>query len=426
MNTLYRIGVFFDGTNNANDTEDKKQGIVSNIAKLYDAYETLSELKKEDKIISSDKLYLRGVGRLSTEEMIDMASGGGGGERIYDALKQVKTLLQHNGYNERWIDVFGFSRGAAQARDFVNSFYLSAKEDKRYEDVRFNFIGLYDTVTSFGKAGSMINMKPIEPSLASESDGQQDDHDGKAMRSFEKTFKMQEEAQDYYDLLTGLGSKDVEIQQSTDYYVVWGTLLENQLYVPYNFNLSPASAKCIVHMKALDETRYNFSLTNIEGSGGKEYDYLGAHADIGGGYPPEQKEILSFRPHTNKIGSAPLDSYTYAKERVVDHSLALVTLHLMHEEAVKNDVPFLALKTEIPSDLEDYYGYLKQYQEVKEYTKISKIRDKYVHISAESTQIDTTGNTEGMPKNIVNLHIENEGGIRAVYENDPQKAIVPC
>lgn len=57
-----------------------------------------------------------------------------------------------------------------------------------------------------------------------------------------------------------------------------------------------ADAEKVLHLTAADEYRYHFSLTNIESAGGKGFEYClpGAHSDIGGGYRDEafEKNVL--------------------------------------------------------------------------------------------------------------------------------------
>ena len=151
-----RLGVFFDGTGN----DDKNAIEYSNVKKLFDIY---PESKYKDKKESSNgrattthSAYLRGVGSrkdtfqewgarahwysLSGTEKPeygadknydgDGTSGGawgaGGHARIAGMIYLLqKAIDKHKGNcgfqpENIFLDVFGFSRGAIQARHFVN------------------------------------------------------------------------------------------------------------------------------------------------------------------------------------------------------------------------------------------------------------------------------------------------------------------
>ena len=216
---ILRIGVFFDGTgqNEKNDEHKETRGDKSrtNIARLFAAY--------PEKTGESAKIYVSGVGTLDgawqTPEVIDngkdeskLASAFG----VYDdngafqkwqslliQLRRIISDLEDNGSYQAIthfaFDVFGFSRGAALARHFINALvqeglpdyertrnappgrsHLNAgeklqpnllgginystynenndgfyKDDKRSASVRF--VGLFDTVGSFYLPGDNRN-----------------------------------------------------------------------------------------------------------------------------------------------------------------------------------------------------------------------------------------------------------------------------
>jgi Uncharacterized alpha/beta hydrolase domain (DUF2235) len=153
---VLHFSVFFDGTGNNRDQEMAKpveRRALSNIAKLLDAH------KQGDNIL---RAYIPGAGTpypdIGDNGGIRGSSIGKGCEaRIKKALElldeeiakvpaQQKLLLIN-------ITVFGFSRGAAQARAFMR--YLAAKcvvQDGAYaykdKPLRIAFAGLFDTVCS--------------------------------------------------------------------------------------------------------------------------------------------------------------------------------------------------------------------------------------------------------------------------------------
>ncbi|NOR56694.1 MAG: hypothetical protein GQ531_10885, partial [Sulfurovum sp.] len=281
----YKIGIFFDGTGN-NSSFDSSNGRdqQSNIAKLHTLYKTGEFECKEKCMVTANKIYIEGIGTYDTQEehddhnltrKYDKGGGGGGAKRINEAIEQVTELLEEHTFGDkksqfktRLIDVFGFSRGAALARDFVNTFYEDKVkvETDAYGDVRFNFIGLYDTVGSFGKPGNDVDKKPIHPDVFDEAnigfDGDIEDfmieeHDGTKMLTHKELFVSEEEAQKRAIVLKSYKMDVVVVPYypPTGYggsftpsgYQVIAKQKENEAYTDYNFNLCLQSAKKIVH-----------------------------------------------------------------------------------------------------------------------------------------------------------------------------------
>lgn len=165
------LSFFFDGTGN-NRELDLELYKHSNIARLYRAHKPKSQI---DGILS---VYVQGVGTRFAEIGDEGASSAGlgcgamGEERLNFALRQFDEFLAlplarakapSSGINEINIAVFGFSRGAALARAFVN--LLMASRCKLHKGkwqlqsggwpVRFRFLGLFDTVASVGTPMSL-------------------------------------------------------------------------------------------------------------------------------------------------------------------------------------------------------------------------------------------------------------------------------
>ena len=210
---VVHISVFFDGTGNNKDAdEDKKKW--SNPARLWRTatqYVIDSESKGNK---SNYAIYVSGVGTKFNGELsifekpiahiqdkygLGAGLGAGGTRRLdygedqlNDALKQVmifnakkaeinvgeyankkkeysfaeveKSLSQHRLIKKINISTFGFSRGAALARAFTNQFMWECEPDcngltygsGKYP-IEFKFMGLYDTVASFGLPATNLN-----------------------------------------------------------------------------------------------------------------------------------------------------------------------------------------------------------------------------------------------------------------------------
>jgi hypothetical protein len=162
------IGIFFDGTNNDKDHPES----LSNVWYLYDMHGGDPVLV--DSNFTSRKFYQRGVGSDSGSSVkawaVDTAgnAGGYGAEiRFENIIFYIEQFISE--YMSEFdvlptiinLDVFGFSRGAAMARHFVNCIkqdYFDFKNsdiNKAFSNhnIHINFLGIYDTVGSFNIAG---------------------------------------------------------------------------------------------------------------------------------------------------------------------------------------------------------------------------------------------------------------------------------
>jgi hypothetical protein len=240
------IGVFFDGTGN-NTANVREGGSGGSYANARSNVSLLTQLYKNTDAYNvgnscgtvSEKfavLYVEGIGTRAgwsdwwPSNAVGAATGMGltGVEaRVLSACRKLGAMIDtlSDGVEPREIvvDVFGFSRGAAAARYFVNCFrqgfieynvgYIlpiraSVPEGR---NLRFRFIGIFDTVAAIGN-------------------GENDDNG------------------------------DV------------------------NIHLSRAQADDIYHLTARHEYRTNFRLNENQPGGGDSREMLGAHSDVGGGY----------------------------------------------------------------------------------------------------------------------------------------------
>ncbi|NOI67321.1 DUF2235 domain-containing protein [Vibrio sp. 99-8-1] len=298
-----RIGVFFDGTgqNSPNDQYKEQFGnkARSNIARLYEGYPEVAG--------ESAGIYISGVGTVDDIEIVpgernpvidagDDEKGTGQAFGMFDdtgalwkwqqllfRLREIILDLVSSGDYEQIrhieFDVFGFSRGAALARHFVNAVqqglpdYLSpdkssssstlfpnlmgneryprfdARSDEFYPPDKHRratvrFVGLFDTVGSFYRAGN-------------EKDGE------------------------------------------------------------FCLKLKPDAAERVFQICAAHEYRINFPLTSLGSEEQKSTAFIdgifyqevfpGCHCDIGGGYPSKNQYSRTDLPERLNI---PVD-YTY-------------------------------------------------------------------------------------------------------------------
>lgn len=249
-----RMGIFFDGT--GNDPTDAQS--YSNIRKLFLVYPNnydpdIGGQKEEDKKSTNypkvQSAYIRGVGSKNAKSEEDSMFGGGFGSgakpRLEGMLFYIQSMIEiykekNNGLLPEYLelDIFGFSRGAAMARHFVNllkqdggSFY---KIKFKYEasNLKIRTLNVFDTVGSIGIAG-----KDFDPGL---------------------TYHIK---QDYIsDAITHFIADD-------EY--------------RYNFDGQFISTNDTDYPKDKREGKLH------------EYVLLGAHSDIGGGYKKEAHQVTN-------------------------------------------------------------------------------------------------------------------------------------
>lgn len=148
----------FDGTNNSNPPPGVDD--FSNVYKFYLAY---------DEVQNGKAWYMNGVGRPDQDSgvgtgwlynaTLDAGNGYTARDRVNYMLTQLDNYMQTTAKQGDIvnIDIVGFSRGAAMARDFANKVAqrLRAKAYKASGAcVNLRFLGLWDTVAQFGANGA--------------------------------------------------------------------------------------------------------------------------------------------------------------------------------------------------------------------------------------------------------------------------------
>jgi exonuclease VII small subunit len=146
-----------------NDDNDSK---YSNVKYIYDMY--LGDGKEIENNFKTRKFYQRGVGSHEDDSFTESGMGTGSGKRFDNVMFHIEKYISD--YKEKaddilptiiQLDVFGFSRGAAMARHFVNCIkqnYFDFKDSEinnvfSNHNIQINFLGVFDTVGSFGIAG---------------------------------------------------------------------------------------------------------------------------------------------------------------------------------------------------------------------------------------------------------------------------------
>ena len=153
---VIHFSVFFDGTGNNRDAElakNVKEQALSNIYKLWAAHKDEANIKPK---------YIPGVGTPYPEigdngGSLGMAIGSGAEKRIKKAIELLDEEIAKVPAEQKIrlinITVFGFSRGAAQARAFIRDLAKLCQTDGeaylyKGKPLRIAFAGLFDTVCS--------------------------------------------------------------------------------------------------------------------------------------------------------------------------------------------------------------------------------------------------------------------------------------
>ena len=268
----FTINVFFDGTkNNLYNIEHRKKNpqmykgkeTASSYESYFNDHSNVSYLYQARKQVTNvGWAYIEGIGTGAddinglerrnrylkmkgkpllertyyTDSIMGFAYGSGPTgitSRVRQSFEKIQTMVSDD-LGDRIptilvLNVFGFSRGAAAARHFVHTVKTQPRSfigwNLTRERIIVNFVGLFDTVSSYSAVGS------ISP---------------------ERT-----------------GAFDTDTKE-------------------LHLNFERGYASKVFHLTAADEYRLYFSLTNINSAirhgFGMEVAISGAHADVGGSY----------------------------------------------------------------------------------------------------------------------------------------------
>lgn len=283
------LSFFFDGTGNnlQADIEILKH---SNVARLFRAHKGSNE---REGIFS---VYIPGIGTYFPEigddggGVLGLGCGAMGEERLNFALDEFDRVLKKplaramaptNSIVEINIAIFGFSRGAALARAFVNMLMerrcnLQGKKwllKKGSWPVRFRFMGLFDTVASVGLPMSS-NTTGVYESARSDTAGM-----------ILNRLKKYEATRPEHLAFASSGQPGADpAPGDQDGHLEWGARL-----------VVHETVEEVRHFIAAHELRNSFPVDSVSIlSNGMitkpphffESIYAGVHSDVGGGYAP--------------------------------------------------------------------------------------------------------------------------------------------
>ncbi|RYJ40789.1 DUF2235 domain containing protein [Flavobacterium anhuiense] len=362
VNDVY-MGVFFDGTsNNRENIEGRRKdpSLKNTYASNKDGSNTSygndnTNVDRLEKAYLNKKkrhyysVYIEGIGTKNPDKNPDgtkdyygdftRGQGYGTGEtglfeKVEKACDDVVRKLQDNdekNISTLYLDVFGFSRGAAAARIFVNELYKKkVKSDKESYNLGY-----------LGKAFKKLEYDVLPHRIKIRFLG-------------------------IFDTVSSYGSN------------VFDDIKEDE--VP----LKIPTVGFTVHLTAEDEFRENFPLTTIASAGSNSIELLlpGCHSDIGGGYKngeteiviltesapiieKEKKHVLEqgwFKPGQLKELPPLVPYYLRGKRENLSNEYSFVILHLMAK--------FGKLKFEIPwnydTELNHHYKIPDELKKVKQ------------------------------------------------------------
>jgi RHS repeat-associated protein len=139
----------------------------------YDTWTHVSMLHRSYR--SLNKEYEEGVGSSAGTKVFGGAFGAGGRRRLESMYRKFLKIYSTDDSDAKDIDIIGFSRGAALAREFANMLHARGYHPGYYANlvewddvpddysskgcpVTIRFVGLFDTVGSFGIPGNQVNL----------------------------------------------------------------------------------------------------------------------------------------------------------------------------------------------------------------------------------------------------------------------------
>lgn len=347
------IGVFFDGTlNNKNNTEERKNNSTaftkngkddqassyyndwSNVARLWEFYN------------ETNKLYIEGIGTDDKEEDSTMGFAYGTGdtgirgkvrkgcEKIVDLAANKKRASKAQKIGTLTLDVYGFSRGAAAARNFV------------YEVSKSKYKAIVQTASSHGMSASQN--QDSDGNVTTRDEFPRRGHLG--LKLEEKGIEVDFVKVRFLGVFDTVSSYSKHFSISPDFSNDVNELSLN--------NIGHASK--VVHYIAENEHRENFSITHTHV--GVQKTFPGVHSDIGGSYNDgvevieEIETSWTFKSNLDPLKDRLVNEGWYKKEQLeitggnlywalqgtrdLKKTFSYIPLHFMAESSVNEEVVF--------------------------------------------------------------------------------------
>ncbi|RXI35444.1 hypothetical protein CRU99_13875, partial [Malaciobacter mytili] len=303
-----------------------------------------------------------------------MAFGIGTKSKVNEMLKEVRPFIESNPTSEIVIDVFGFSRGSAEARDFINEINTLYANNL---NVKIGVVGLYDTVATVGLSNEYNENLNLDLNRNS------------AKKVIHLTAK--DETRFNFSLET-LKDKNGDLPPNFMEVEVAGAHADvGGGYKTYEKEYYKEKSNFINYTHELDK---EYQLNKIE------------------------QEALEndFEIHNINEVSNGILSYDIMSVREVQNGLPNVYLNLMTEKLISSGVPInrsVLRDNPVSNDLKDYYNALLNNDSA---SLSSELINKYIHNS--DTKERSAQNLSDALANFEELN-----GQRDVYINNPEKAV---
>ena len=449
----------------------------TNIKRLfehYKAYDPLNLKESEPRKYTKDrfKVYASGDGcidpyeakKLKSDSLIGLGTAFGETgvlahivytcEKIANRLrgddeKNISKDKQRGGcavVDELVLDVFGFSRGAAEARHFVSSIMkeydgFSKDSNRKYtlntlDKTKNIFAPFYKNHTKDEGVYTLINniphFNPLRPDIEKVTIEERRNNHNKR-RTYKNPFFKKKDI-----VISSVSFRFLGIYDTVPHYGICQANDNENL----NLDIKEAKIGRLVHLTAADEYRKNFAMTKIKESASRKFGVIskmkeislpGSHADVGGGYMDKEdspryiadtdmallkkwnknyewipynstlavndvadikeikrKKIAGFYRIKNWFEANNL--YMYRPN--ISNKYELVCMKLMHDEAlnskdISEKVPFNEIASTYKIDEENDELLVKVYEELKKdkfemHGQLHKqLRQEYLHHSAD-------------------------------------------
>lgn len=345
------IGVFFDGTrNNKTNNElrvrhERNHKVPSNGLEDQDSYQNApSNVQILSKVAVTDTLhrsiYIEGVATTNNTRNKSVTAGLGYFETgIRDKVKigcqslaaLIAAIINIEGQkvNKITIDVFGFSRGATCARNFIYEITKPEQETPLYRDKK-NKNGTYYSADGSERA----NTKPVAAA---------------AVKTMQPARGML--GQYLADKQVKFNSFSLRFAGLFDSVSSYGIMHRNDVW-ELELNAINKMAH-IIHLTAADERRDNFELTAV--TKGITKNLPGVHSDIGGGYRDhlvdkflvnakrQEKVLVALEPKIEAERKRLIAQAWYTKEQFTLEGKAYEPKRLFGTRKIRNNYSYIPL-----------------------------------------------------------------------------------
>ncbi|MDR1975840.1 MAG: DUF2235 domain-containing protein [Campylobacteraceae bacterium] len=400
MAEVVRIGAFFDGTGGHKENDEKiGDGALTNIPKLHELYRQNGFIPlyesgvgtreyKDGKTLTDEQAKAIREGsasRIDYYDGKDLAFGGTAKE-ISDSMmrqidEQIADVKKANPNAQIVVDVYGFSRGAAISRDFINSFNEKYKNDK---NIGVDFVGLYDTVASVGTKDDLYN-----------------------------------------------GGLNLDLGKDSANKIVQFTAQDEYRF---NFPLHSLTDKYGKLASNMEQISLYGAHADVGGGYADKYldDIIKKHGTIFyGNYIDKDNKIEALcktaeekgyeRVITSQNDSLKMVTYQCTQKEEKTNELGKVGLHAMYQKALQHGITFkdttVLEKYPLPEKFQDYTNAIVKGEDISKYKEVVK---PYISQSGRSFSVkDGSVKEDSLLITLVNMARDK----REVFANDPGKAV---